>query len=187
MMNLKTNTKENISEQYIIDVNKTLRKENAEQIKTIEKLESQVADLEDSNDNSDKRNDYLKNVLKNFHEMNKLYKELYESRKYRTVLCEERITDRRKDAKGTLRLCESLVTIFLGYRFWSCGFYALFTSPNIVIIGLMLGLLGYFEKILDLYRTPQLPKHKSEEKEILKKIKRINKAQDYIYEFIDNI
>ncbi len=52
---------------------------------------------------------------------------------------------------------------------------------------IILGFILYFEKMINDFRTPNLKSYKTVEKETLKKIKRITKAQDYIYEFIDNI
>jgi hypothetical protein len=184
MNNTKINTeqKENTTEKYIIDMNKTLREENLENAKQIETLNAQISDLEDSNDNADKRNDYLKNVLKNFHELNKLHTLLSENRKNMTNNCIEKIQKGRKESRGILRSVEAIATGFLGYKFWSDGLY-----PNMGYLIIILGFIMYFEKMINDFRTPNLKSYKTVEKETLKKIKRITKAQDYIYEFIDNI
>ena len=49
MNNMKINTeqKENTTEKYIIEMNKTLREENLENAKQIESLNAQISDLED--------------------------------------------------------------------------------------------------------------------------------------------
>ena len=184
MNNMKINTeqKENTTEKYIIEMNKTLREENLENAKQIETLTAQISDLEDSNDNADKRNDYLKNVLKNFHELNKLHASISENRKNMANACVEKINKGRKESQGILRTVEALSGGFLGYKFWSDGLY-----PNLGYLFIIIGFVMYFEKMINDFRTPNLDSYKTVEKETVKKIKRINKAQDYIYEFIENI
>jgi hypothetical protein len=66
----------NIYEDYIIKSNQHLQTYNIELEKGVCKLESQIENIEDDIGKEEKRNEYLKDLLKNFNEIHSNMKEL---------------------------------------------------------------------------------------------------------------
>ena len=65
-----------VHERYIILMNETLQVSAKKDLCTIKELESRVTELEDEAEQFDSRRNYMKGLLKNFHEMHKMNEEL---------------------------------------------------------------------------------------------------------------
>ena len=65
-----------VHERYIILMNETLQVSAKKDLCTIKELESRVTELEDEAEQFDSRRNYMKGLLKNFHEMHKMNDEL---------------------------------------------------------------------------------------------------------------
>ena len=155
------NQSDNTYERYIIDNNKRLQEENTCLKLSVNSLEDRIEELEEDTATEEKRNQYLKSLLKNFNEIHKNTQELnsieYKINKKHYYLIAE-----------TVPILVLLTSMLFG-RMWYLT--PLFTT---------LGTVGV--KIRHAKSTSELYKSKNR---IENEIKDIEKGQDYIYEFID--
>ena len=177
------------STSYIIDLNQQLLNGNRELItennslkKDLEKKDEEIADKEDELGREEKSNTYLKNLLKNFLEMDKLYQEISENRRLISESSISYITNYKENIKSIRYTFLSIFGLLLSSGYWFlppfilCAFIIFASFPIVVI--------EYYLYIFE------LPKHKKEEdiiKDVSNEIKELNAAQDYVHEFINNI
>lgn len=153
---------QSVTETYIIDNNKRLQEENTELKITVNILEKSVDELEEEIAAEEKRNQYIKSILKNFHEIHKNMDEL-NSIEYNIN------TNIYKLIAETMPLIILLTSITLS-GFW-------YISPFFIPIGAIGLKLRYDKLTLELYVLRS---------KLENNIKEIESGQDYIYEFIEN-
>ena len=169
------------SEKYIIEMNSILQKKDHEQTIEIKELQMQVEELEEDRDSLEKKNDYLKGLLKNFHEMNKNYKALQQNSKEMFDKSRKSIEEYIKENRKKIRLVEILSSILFSFIFWKLSMYT-FISYSFLVGSFLI----YFEYFINGVKFPDMSKRIRFEKDTLITIKKTEKAQDYIHEFIDS-
>lgn len=167
---------------YVINVNNTLQSKQKEDMLNIHDLEQKIEEMEDEVDSVEKKNSYLKSLLKNFHEMNKMSKELSKNNIFIKENIEVSVNFFKYRATKHLRYLETLLMIFLGIFY---EFYALDYTVNVFIM--LVIIVAFQESTLMNLIIPSFPEKENKNKEIITEISKINKSQDYIHEFIDNI
>lgn len=169
-------------ENYVITLNNTLQSKQKEDMLNIHDLEQKIEEMEDEIDSLEKKNSYLKSLLKNFHEMNKMSKELSKNNIFIKENIEVSVNFFKYRATKHLRYLETLLMIFLGIFY---EFYALDYTVNVFIM--LVIIVAFQESTLMNLIIPSFPEKENKNKEIITEISKINKSQDYIHEFIDNI
>lgn len=172
--------KASVHERYIILMNDTLHQQNKEAESKISALESQVEELENQSDRDDKRRNYIKGLLKNFHELHKWNEELYQLESKMRKGARTTIYLYKGRASWHLRLLLVIFTILVGisYEFHEFWVTVQLGSLLLIVASFQISML----KNLILPTFPELEK-KVEEIQVLKK--KVLVAQDYIHEFID--
>lgn len=150
------------TESYIIDSNKRLQEENIELKLAVSILEKSVEELEEEISTEEKRNKYIKNVMKNFHEIHKNMDEL-NSVEYDI------------NTKTYKLITEIMPIIILITSIALSGFWYIY--PFFIPLGVFGFKLRYDKLTSGLF----VLKSKLEDD-----IKEIESGQDYIYEFIEN-
>jgi hypothetical protein len=176
------NTQNDYVEKYIISLNDTLQTKQKEDMLTINTLEQKIEEMEEEVDSLEKKNSYLKSLLKNFHEMNKMSKELSKNNILIRENIEVSVTFFKYRATKHLRYLETLLIIFLGIFY---EFYPVNYTFNVFIM--LIIIVSFQESTLMNLIIPTLPGKENRNKELTTEIEKINKSQDYIHEFIDNI
>lgn len=169
---------------YIILMNDTLQAENRQYIKKINKLENQIEELETDNGKLERCSTYIKGMLKNFVEADKLYKKLF---KLQTAYQSE-IDDNLISYKTQLfyifpKMTLMSVLFYIFYCvirlkfdipiFFFCAVDKLFTHTFVIYYMFNQSIFS------NTYNTY------NELNQLKSKIKEINKAQDYIHDLID--
>lgn len=155
-------SQKSVTESYIIDNNKRLQKENTELKIAVSILEQSIEELEEEIATEEKRNQYIKSVLKNFHE---IYKNMHELNSVEYNIN----TNIYKLIAEIMPLIILLTSITIS-GFW---YISPFFIPMCVI-----GFKLRYDKL-----TSKLYASKSK---LETNIKEIETGQDYIYEFIEN-
>ena len=172
----------NCAEKYIILLNDNLQIKQQEDMLTIQALEQKIVDFEDEIYSLEQKNSYLKGLLKNFHEMNKMSKELSKNNISMKKNTDTMLKFFKYRATRHLRYLEGLLVIFL------CIFLEFYPIDYTINVFVVLAIIVSFqESTLMNFIMPTFPEEESRNKEITTEIEKINKAQDYIHEFIDNI
>ncbi len=155
-------SQQSVTENYIIDNNKRLQEENTELKIAVSMLEKSVEDLEEEIAAEEKRNQYIKSILKNFHEIHKNMDEL-NSVEYNI------------NTNIYKLIAESMPLIVLLTSITISGFW--YISPFFIPL-CVIGFKMRYDKL-----TSELYVLKSK---LETNIKDIESGQDYIYEFIEN-
>lgn len=170
------------SEKYIILMNDNLQSKEKEYIVSIKELENKVEELEDETESLEKKNNYLKGLLKNFHEMDKLNKELVENNIYSNEISLHTIKYFKYHATKHLRYLEILLIGFLGIFY---EFYTINITMNLFFI--LAIVISFQESTLMNLKLPEYKEKEKRNKEIIDEIKKTEASQDYIHEFIESI
>lgn len=169
---------------YIITMNDFLQCQDREQRIKISKLENDYEQLEEEQDNLDRKLTYTKNLVKNFHEMHKWKEEI--AKHYKTMFL-----DVKKDInvfqvkywKYSTRYILPYFTfqIFMWYFLWR----------NIIqTITLLCSLISCSLLVHEHFNTLKVKDfnfYVNRIKEIEAEMKKTEASQDYIHEYIDNI
>lgn len=150
------------SERYIIDTNKQLQKENTRLKITVNTLESTVDELEEDLSAEEKRNQYLKSLLKNFHEIHKNMIKLNS--------VEYDLNNKTYQIIAEIIPIIILLTSIVFCRLW-------YIAPFFIPVGAIGFRIRYNKLTSELYILKS---------ELENNIKEIESGQDYIYEFIEN-
>ena len=169
---------------YIILMNDTLQAENREHMKRINELENQIEELEADNGKLERCSTYIKGMLKNFVEADKLYKKLI---KVQTSHSSE-IDDNLKVYKKQLFIDFTKISLISVVFFVLCSLFQfefnvvnfLFYTADKIFVYVFL-LYHMYYKVVNKTSITNI----SEINRLKTKIKEINKAQDYIHELID--
>lgn len=173
--------KESSAEQkYILLQNEDLNAKNLDLLVRINLLENSALEHEEEQSRAESRANNLKGLLKNFHEMEKMRKEIS---KYQRLVIHECRTDVgmfKKHATRHLRyleVCSILFTTFC-YEYYEFIYF-------LPIFCLVLVMVAFQESTLANLPSLHYEKFDSKRKELEIKVEEIVKAQDYIYEFLD--
>ena len=168
---------------YIILMNDTLQAENREYVKKITELENQIEELEADNGKLERCSTYIKGMLKNFVEADKLYKKLI---KVQTAY-NSGIKNNLKDYKKRLFIDFtkiSLISALLFIFFFvvqiklAIPTFLFYMVDKVVVYGFV---VYYMYRVISTGIDTDIV----EINELKKRIKEINKAQDYIHDLID--
>ena len=168
-------------ERYIILMNDSLQARAEKDLCKIKDLESRISELEDEIDSSDTRRNYIKNLLKNFHEMHKMNEKLT---KLETSMRKETVDYVRaykERATWHLRILHAIfIVVFgLGWEFtdnWTA------TLMGITFVTLV----AFHHSMIRNLCIPSFSEYEEKAKTIKKEKKSILDAQDYIHEFLDS-
>lgn len=168
-------------ERYIILLNQTLQQQFTDSTLKIKDLEAQIETLEEEVDSYSSRKNYLKSLLKNFHEMHKMNEQLSNLEKKIKENNLKFLKEYKIRSKVHLNILWAifLLIICITWEFTDNFTTSLMSS---VIIGVV-----SFQR--SMWLNLVLPDSKSIQgkiKEITTEKKKILKAQDYIHEFIDS-
>ena len=190
----------NKSETYIILMNEELNNKNREQIEEIKDLNSQIVDLEDQSDRSEKSITYMRGLLKNMIgvknmvlSLNKLYTEKYKNNNEKMEFINKFIIDLNLSIR-ILPLVSGLVLLFT-FLMDMINLYEILVS--IFVFGLTGLIILTYTKI----NTQLFLKYDSFQSEVEKlnndydvqikelrlKIKKVEDSNDFLNEFVDNI
>lgn len=169
-------------EKYIILMNETLQSNAKKDMCTIKDLEARIAELEDESDSFDSRRNYLKSLVKNFHEMHKINEKITELQTNMKIDTQKAIQAYKLQMAWYLGISYSILVIVVGMTL------QVFNPSNssLMVMGILIttsvSLSGFV-----VYNI-EVPSFKSREEQVTKlskEKKKINEAQDYIHEFID--
>lgn len=168
---------------YIILQNDELHAKNKALVEESMELKGHNEELEEDNGRLEQRITNITGILKNFHAMNKLYKDLSEHEKTMFENSRKDFYDFRSRAKYHLRILESCLFTFLGvcYECYELGYFL----PILVVI---MCVVAFQESTM--FNMPSLTCRKEEwikSNSIKDEILKIEKAQDYIHEFLEQM
>lgn len=175
----------NAYEKYVIVQNDTLLQKNAELHNENMELKKHIDTLEDENERMEKGTRYMKGLLKNFSELDKLRIELD---KNKSELCLKSSNIHKsyvKDFGVDVRIIECIISVIMLFGVYLNIFNILFFTIGAVFITY----LEKNKKLLDNLQINDLLNLSKNKKlmEIEKSIKEITDAYDFIYECIDNV
>jgi hypothetical protein len=168
-------------ERYIILMNDTLQLRAENQLGTIKELEARIETLEEEVDRSDTRRNYVKGLLKNFHEMHKWNEELAVLEYNMKKEIREFVRSYRSRAAWHLRVLHTLFCVVLALGWEFAGVW------DVALLGSLLAVIVAFQySMLQNLTLPACKKEEANVKELNVQKKKVLKAQDYIHEFIDS-
>ena len=167
-------------ERYIILMNDSLQEKNEASVVQIKELEIRIEELENEGDRSDINRNYIKGLLKNFHEMHKWNEDIIKletdmQRDTRIV-----INIYKNRAIWHLRILHISFIFFLGFvwEYYNSFDFAVTTSVFIIITAFQTSMIANLN-------IPDFPEKTRKIKNLSTEKNKVTKAQDYIYEFID--
>ena len=170
------------SEKYIIHLNDTLQVKNTKNIKTIQNLENHIEELEEDIESLEKKHEYNKDLLKNFHEMTKWHAKISE---YRLDMFENTRKSVNYFKYKALRHLRYLEALMIGFATIFYEIYPLSYTMNVIV---MLIVIDAFQKsILINLNLPVFNAKQEKIDTINEEIKKTTASQDYIREFISKL
>jgi hypothetical protein len=163
---------------YIILQNDTLQSENREYSKKIKELENEIEELEIDSGKSEKSITYIKGMLKNFVEVDRLYKKI----EIEQIELQSKINknnESKKYASLTELIKYKLISMVI---FMICFYFGTYFTFFALDKFLFIYILYEYNKSLKM-NTIVIPVVIEEARH---KINEIHKAQDYITDLIDN-
>ena len=174
---------------YIVDLNKSLLSENQNLIARMVHLEEEVKkkneELDDINEElgrEEKSNNYLKSLLKNFLETSKMFEQISDNRKLISDINYRSIKNFKNDISKNHHILAGIY-----FSLFAISILTMEYSVSLLILfytSLPVGVLEYYIYIFNL---PMHTKENEKINQLLNKIKEVETSQDYIHEFIDNI
>ena len=175
------------STSYIIDLNQQLLSGNRELVienntlkKDLVKKDEELEENDDAIGRVEKSNVYLKNLLKNFLEMSKLFQEISEKRK---IISDENFSAIKIFKDNVKKFRYTVISIYFIFFTISIMVTPLYIVCGFVIYSVLpITLIEY--NIMEF----KLPLNENNIiKNIRKQIKELDSSQDYIHEFIDQV
>ena len=175
------------STSYIIDLNQQLLSGNRELVienntlkKDLVKKDEELEENDDAIGRVEKSNVYLKNLLKNFLEMSKLFQEISEKRK---IISDENFSAIKIFKDNVKKFRYTVISIYFIFFTISIMVTPLYIVCGFVIYSVLpITLIEY--NIMEF----KLPLNENNIiKNIQKQIKELDSSQDYIHEFIDQV
>lgn len=173
--------KESSPEQkYILLQNEDLSAKNLDLLVRINLLETSAAEHEEEQARAESRVNNLKGLLKNFHEMDKIRKEISNYQRIMIHECRKDVGVFKNCATLHLRYLEVCFTLFTAFCYEYYEF--IYFLP---VFCLILVVVAFQESTLA--NLPSLHNEEMDNKrnELETRVEEIVKAQDYIHEFLD--
>ena len=168
-------------ERYIIIMNDNLQVRAEKQLSTIKELEARIETLEEEVDRSDTRRNYVKGLLKNFHEMHKWNEELAILECDMKKEIREFVKLYKHRAAWHLRMLHALFIVVLAL---GCEFAGVW---DVAWLGSILSVIVAFQySMLQNLSIPTCKTKEAKVKELNVQKKKVLEAQDYIHEFIES-
>jgi hypothetical protein len=172
-------------QKYIILQNETLFKENKDFLKLVTELKLKISDYEDQIDTSDNSKRYIKGLLKNLVELEKMRKEISDINKVtlakNIVFIEKCKTDMNKCF--TYQLTFVILMMFLSFQF---GLISLFEFLFIVFSSVV-SEINFFYRSSKVFKIPENIEANERIQLIEASIKEIERGQDFLSEHIDSL
>ena len=175
-------------QRYIILMNDNLQGDNRELRAKVAELENRVQELETDVDKYDTSNRYIKGILKNFVEVEKLNKELVVIYNGMNLKLSNSFIDSKKTLNHNINVLELFIVsfMFLLLNFHFITFYTLVENIScIVVIGTTLVLCHV--NIHKYYSSFDFCSETDRIKKVNSDIKSITDSQDFLSEHIDNL
>ena len=169
-----------VSEKHIINQNEVLFIENRQLSNKNKELSCKIEDMESYEDRSDNRTNTMKGLLKNFHEMDKWRKEIYDNQTNIILYVNKDMKNFTHKARYHLRLLQSFLLLLT-----AMCFEFLETNCFITVLSLSIIVASFQESML--MNLPLFEYHvaSSRVKELILEIDIAIKANDYIHDFLD--
>ena len=169
---------------YIILMNDSLQAENREYVKKITELENQIEDLETDNGKLERCSTYIKGMLKNFVESDKLYKKLIKVQTSYQCGFKDNLNVFKKQFFFDFTKISLFSILFFVFCFilqfkLNIPNFLVYTFDKLFVYGFV---IYYMYRVKS---TGVVNGELAEMNELKRKIKEINKAQDYIHDLID--
>jgi hypothetical protein len=167
-------------ERYIILMNGSLQEKNEASVVQIKELELRIEELENEGDRADTNRNYIKGLLKNFHEMHKWNEEIL---KLELDMKRDTRLDINKYKNRAIRHMRILHVLFI----ISLGLVWEYYTPTDFagVISVLMVITAFQSSLIDNLTLPEFPEKEKRIKNLSDEKKKVTKAQDYIYEFID--
>ena len=167
-------------ERYIILMNGSLQEKNEASIVQIKELELRIDELENEGDRSDTNRNYIKGLLKNFHEMHKWNEDIIKI-EYGIELDTRIIINSYKNkAIWHLRILYACFIVLSGLVWEYYNSYDFTVTMSVLMV-----IAAFQTSTINNLAVPDFPEKKKRIKILMDEKKKVTKAQDYIYEFID--
>lgn len=170
-----------VHERYIILMNDSLQHRAEKDLCKIKELEAKVSELEDEGDRADTRRNYVKSLLKNFHEMHKMNEKLAIFEADMKKETQDFVKAYKARASWHLRILHAIfvVVLGLGWEFTEVG--------NVAVLACIFAtMVAFHHSMMQNLRLPLFTEREEKVKELNEEKKKILDAQDYIHEFIDS-
>ena len=172
-------------QKYIILQNETLQKENKEITKLLHEIEAKITEYEEQIDNSDTSKRYIKGLLKNLVEIEKMRKEISDINK--SILRENVVfITEYKNNMQTHECYDALLKILSIMIFFCLGFI-----NNIQFcVGLLIYVVFFIHFLYKSSASFILPKNEKEMErigEIETSIKETERNHDFLFDHIDSL
>ena len=172
-------------QKYIILQNDALQKENKELNKLLHDIEAKVSEYEEQIDNSDTSKRYIKGLLKNLVEMEKMRKEISDINK--NILKENVMFITEYKIKIQNQECyDAILKLFNIIIFFCFGFI----NSVQLCVGLILYLvffIHFLHKSSTLFVLPKNDKELARIEEIENTIKETERNHDFLFDHIDSL
>jgi len=172
-------------EKYIILMNETLQMENREHLALNKKIEAELAESQEENDKLDTSCRYMRGLLKNLVELEKLKTTACTclakiNSTYETKFSKDRIKINRY-----IMIYEAALVIFLSF---SLQVYFLDFSQFLFLVSFLVGNSFFVRTVLvKKFELTQCVAEKAEITETNAKIKKLKDGTDYLHEYIDSL
>jgi len=172
-------------EKYIILMNETLQMENREHLALNKKIEVELAESQEENDKLDTSCRYMRGLLKNLVELEKLKSTTCTAltkinSSYETKFCKDKIKINRY-----IMIYEAALVIFLSF---SLQVYFLDFSQFLFLVSFLVGNSFFVRTVLvKKFELTQCANEKAEITETNAKIKKLKDGTDYLHEYIDSL
>lgn len=172
----------NTTEKYILCMNDLLQAKEKDNLLKIQKLELDLEENENNLESLEQKHNYNKNLLKNFHEMNKMHVKLTDYYCNMLNTTQNNVSTFKYKATKHLTYLQMCIIGVVGLFL---EFYPFAFVFNVILI--LLTITAFQKSTLMNLNLPLFEKEKLEIDKIKKEITTTEASQDYIYEFIDNL
>jgi len=173
---------ENTCSKYIIDTNKNLHEKIEAQTEQINEYKVQNEELTEELENIEKKRNYIKGLLKNFHEMNKWNEQISVLEQKRFTTSKNFVAIYKSQANFHIRILHCLFLIVTGFLWeYSDNWHTCFVGSFLIIIA------SFHYSLMQNLRLCINEDVTKTIADLNKKKKELETAQDYIHEFLDNL
>ena len=172
-------------EKYIILMNETLQMENRQHLALNKKIESELEEVQEENDKLDTSCRYMRGLLKNLVELEKLKTSACTSLTRINSSYETKFGKDRDSIRRCMMIYEAFLVILLSALL---QLYFLELSEFIFLLGLGVGNSIFVRNyIIKKFEIPCCVVENADINEINLKIKKLKDGTDYLHEYIDSL